>query len=85
VSRKLRVVPSTLAEAHDVLWRERPAQGADLREWVVFHRHSAEVYTETAKVDQRHYHEAVQCAGIEIRKARAIEDQLDPTLRGDDS
>ena len=77
--------PATLAEAHDVLWRRRPAQGADVRAWAAFHRHSAEVYTRTAKVDQRYHHEAIQCAGIEIRKARAIEDQLDPSLRGDDS
>jgi hypothetical protein len=53
-------VPATLAEAHDVLWRQQPARGADLREWVAFHRYSAAVYSETAKVDQRHHHEATQ-------------------------
>ena len=77
--------PATLAEAHDVLWRQRPARGADLREWVAFHRHSAAVYAETAKVDLRHQHEATQCAGIEIRKARTIEEQLSPDLAGGDS
>jgi hypothetical protein len=41
------------------------------------------VYAQTSKVDQRHRHEAIQCAGIEIRKARDIEHQLDP--EGDDA
>jgi hypothetical protein len=77
--------PSTLVEAHDVLWRRRPARDADPLEWVAFHRHSAEVYAQTAKVDLRHQHEASQCAGIEIRKARDIEHRLDPGLDGDDS
>lgn len=75
--------PATLAEAHDVLWRRRPKQDAHPLEWVAFHRHSAQVYSETAKVDVRHQHEATQYAGIEIRRAREIEDALNPA--GDDS
>jgi hypothetical protein len=36
-----------------------------------------------SKVDERHRYEALQCAGLEIRKARDIEHQLDP--EGDDA
>ena len=76
MSRDQRAVPSTLDEAHDVLWRQRPRRDADASEWIAFHRHSAEVYSRTAKVDLRHHHEATQCAGLEIRKARTLEDLL---------
>jgi hypothetical protein len=83
VSRNQQAAPSTLAEAHDVVWRLRPARDADAREWVAFHRRCAEVYSRTAKVDLRHKHEATQYAGIEIRRAREIEDELG--LAGDDT
>lgn len=63
-------VPATLYDAHEVLWRHRPARDADPLTWVEFHRHGATVYSEVAKVDLRHRHEATQCAGMEIRKAR---------------
>lgn len=76
-------MPSTLEEAHEVLLRARPQRDADPLEWVAFHRHSAEVYGATAKIDLRHQHEATQCAGIEIRRAREIEDRL--SLEGDDA
>lgn len=76
MTRDQRVVPSTLEEAHDVLWRQRPDRGADVSEWIAFHRHSAMVYVQTAKVDVRHQHEATQCAGLAIRRARLIEDSL---------
>lgn len=77
---KGQAVVASLAEAHEMLRSQRPEQGADLREWVAFHRHSAKVYVETAKIDRRHRHEAVHRAGLEIRKARGIEDSLDPAL-----
>jgi hypothetical protein len=77
-------VPATLADAHEVLWRQRPARDADPSEWVAFHRYSATVYSQTATVDTRHKHESLHCAGIEIRKARDIEHQLNPNLDGDD-
>jgi len=82
VKRGLSVVPSTLAEAHEVLWRQRPVGYADPEKWAAYHRHCAEVYAQTAKVDLRHQHEAIQCAGLEMRKARDIEHQLNPG--GDD-
>jgi len=66
-------VPVTLEEAHDLLWRQRPAQDASPGDWAAFHRHSASVYTQTSEVDQRHHYEALQCAGLEIRKAEDIE------------
>ncbi|MFL6126614.1 AMED_5909 family protein [Actinophytocola sp.] len=75
-------MPTTLAEAHEVLWRRRPARDAGLVELAAYHRHCAEVYAQTAKVDLRHQHEATQCAGLEMRKARDIEHQLNP--EGDD-
>jgi hypothetical protein len=75
--------PSTLAEAHDLLWRRRPKRDADPSEWVAFHRQSAEVYSETAKVDLQYRREATRWAGVEIRRAREIEDELNPD--GDDA
>lgn len=74
--------PSTLFEAHDVVWRMRPKNDADPLEWVAFHRSSADIYSRTAKIDTRHRYEATQYAGIEIRRARDIEHQLNP--EGDD-
>jgi hypothetical protein len=76
--------PSTLAEAHDVLWRQRPEHEADPLVWAEFHRHSASVYAQTSKVDERHRYEALQCAGMEIRKARDIEHRLNPDSSADD-
>jgi hypothetical protein len=69
--------PASLAEAHEVLCRLRPRTDADPRVWARFHRHSAEVYANTAKVDERHQHEATHWAGAELRRAREIEDRLD--------
>jgi hypothetical protein len=85
VSRDQLAVPSSLAEAHEVLRHRQPAKDADPRVWVEFHRQSAKVYGQTADVDKRHRHEALQCAGMEIRKARTIEHALDPELDGDES
>lgn len=70
--------PATLEEAHDVLWCQRPARDAAPLVWAEFHRYSAKVYEQTSKVDLRHRYEAVQCAGLEIRKARDIEHRLNP-------
>jgi hypothetical protein len=67
-----------LTEAHDVLWRQRSARDADPLVWAEFHRHGATVYAQAAEVDLRHRHQALQCAGLEIRKARDIEHQLNP-------
>jgi hypothetical protein len=78
--RTQRTVPSSLIEAHEVLRRQRPARDADPLKWVALHRHSAEIYAATAKLDLRHRHEATQFAGIEIRRAREIEHRLDPSL-----
>lgn len=78
MSRGQSVAPSTLAEAHEVLWRQRPSRDASPTEWAAFHRHSADVYLRTAQVDLRHRHEATQYAGIEIRRARDIEHVLNP-------
>lgn len=77
------VQPSSLFEAHEALWRRRPSRDADPAAWIAFHRHSAEVYAATAKVDLRHRHEATQCAAIEIRHARDIEHRIDPTIDSD--
>jgi hypothetical protein len=68
--------PSTLDEAHDVLWRQRPPRDAAPRVWAAFHRHSAKVYAQTAELDVRHRYEALQCAGIETHKAHGIEKSL---------
>lgn len=81
--REQQRAPSTLDEAHDALWRERPARDAAPLVWVAFHRRSAEVYSRVSKVDLRHQHEATQFAGMAIRRAREIEDRLNPD-GGDD-
>ncbi|GAB1515660.1 AMED_5909 family protein [Actinophytocola sp. KF-1] len=72
--------PRTLAEAHEVLWQQRPGRDADPLVWVAFHRSSAEVYARTAKFDGAHRQEAAQCAVMEIRRAREIEHRLDPSV-----
>jgi hypothetical protein len=79
-ARGQQAVPASLFEAHEVLWRQRPSRDADPVEWVAFHRRSAAVYAEIAKVDVRHRHEATQYAACEIRRAREIEHRLDPSL-----
>jgi hypothetical protein len=80
MGRNQQVVPASLFDAQEVLWRQRPGRDADPSDWVAFHRHSADVYAQTAKVDVRHQHEATQYAGIEIRRARDIEHRVDPSL-----
>lgn len=68
-------VPSTLAEAHEVLYQWRPRLDAGPRKWAEFHRLSADVYANVAKVDTRHRYEASQWVRAEIRRAREIEDR----------
>lgn len=82
-ARKQLDTPVTLADAHEVLWRQRPAKDADPLAWVEFHRNGAQVYSRVSEADPRHRYEALACAGLEIRKAREIEDRLDP--EGDES
>jgi len=79
-TRKQQGASATLAEAHEALWRQRPAQDAAPLEWVAFHRHSAEVYARAAKVDLQNQHEATQYAGMAIRRAREIEHRLNPQI-----
>jgi hypothetical protein len=78
MAQRQAAVPATLFEAHEVLWRQRPSRDAAPREWIAFHRRSAEVYAATAKVDVRHRHEATQYAAVEIRRAREIEHRINP-------
>jgi uncharacterized protein YecT (DUF1311 family) len=77
-----QVAPTTLAETHEVLRLRRPKVDADPRVWIDFHRHSAELYAQAAKVDTLHRHEASQWAVTETRRAREIEHRLNP--EGDD-
>lgn len=77
-AQQLHDTPGTLADAHDVLWRQRPPRDADPMVWIAFHRRSAIVYVRVAAVDTARRSEAQQCAGMEIRKAREIEHRLNP-------
>ena len=77
-----QVVPSSLFEAHEALWRRRPTHDAAPAEWAAFHRHSAEMYAAAAKVDAPHRGEASLYAVFAIRRAREIEHRLG--LDGDD-
>lgn len=81
---KQQYAPSTLADVHEVLWRQRPDHDSDLSEWVKFHRYSASVYSQTAQVYARYQNESQQCAGVEIRKARDLEHWLNPDLFADE-
>jgi hypothetical protein len=78
-----QVAPSSLFEAHEVLWRRRPSHDAAPQEWMAFHRHSAEVYAAAAKVDTANRSEASQYAAFAIRRAREIESRLDPAIDSD--
>jgi hypothetical protein len=69
-------MPATLAEAKELLQRQRPKSWAEPLVWVAFHRRSAEIYGQVARVDRAHRFEAQAYAGQEIRQAREIEDQL---------
>jgi hypothetical protein len=69
----------------NLLWHQRPAKEADPMEWVEFHRRGARLYAQAARNDPRHRHEASQCAGLEIRRARDIEHRINPDLDEDDS
>jgi hypothetical protein len=73
--------PRTLSEAHEALRQRRPAYDAGPVAWAAFHRHCAEVYTATAKVDTRHQHEARSWAATELRQARDLEDNPPPVWR----
>ena len=75
-----QTAPSSVFEAHEALWRQRPSHDAPPAEWAAFHRHSAEVYAAAAKVDAPNRQEASQYAVFAIRRAREIERRLDPTL-----
>lgn len=75
-----QVAPSSLFEAHEVLWRRRPSHDAAPAEWMAFHRHSAEVYATAAKVDEPNRAEASQYAAFAIRRAREIESRIDPSV-----
>lgn len=68
-------LPRTLGEAHDLLTRSRPRQGAEPAAWVSFHRRAAEVYASTAKADPRNRGEANRWVAWELRTARDIEDR----------
>jgi hypothetical protein len=76
VTKRKKRMPATLAEAKELLSRQQPKSYAEPLVWVAFHRRSAEVYGQVAKVDLAHQYEAQAYAGQEIRKAREIEDQL---------
>jgi hypothetical protein len=75
-----QMAPSSLFEAHEVLWRRRPSHDAAPAEWMAFHRHSAEVYAAAAKVDVSNRAEASQYAAFAIRRAREIEHRIDPAI-----
>jgi len=77
-----QMVPSSVFDAHEVLWRRRPSHDATPAEWAAFHRHSAEVYAAAATVDRPNRQEASQYAAFAIRRAREIEHRLGPD--GDD-
>jgi hypothetical protein len=74
VTTTRRAVPATLVQAHEVLRGQRPKLDAPRSAWAAFHRRSAKVYSEVAKVDTAHQYEALQYARIEMERAGEIED-----------
>lgn len=77
-----RAVPTRLMQAHEVLSRERPAEGSAPGVWLAYYRHSAQVYATVAEIDRGHHHEALYWSSREERKAREIEDRLREATRG---
>ncbi len=75
-----QVAPSSLFDAHEELWRRRPAHDAAPAEWAAFHRRSAEVYAAAARVDVANRGEASQYAVFAMRRAREIEYRLDSSV-----
>lgn len=63
-------------QAHELLSRERPAEGADAEVWLAYYRRSALVYARVAEVDRGHHHEALYWSSREERKAREIEGRV---------
>ena len=65
----------SLAEAHEVLPRLMPREGAVVAEVKRFHEKSAEVYRRVAEMDRGHHHEALYWADREAQKARELDGQ----------
>ncbi|MFD9703978.1 AMED_5909 family protein [Lentzea sp. NPDC059081] len=63
----------SLSEAHDLLPRLMPRNGADPAELRKFHEKSAAVYQRVAELDRGHHHEALYWADREARLAREVD------------
>jgi hypothetical protein len=64
--------PTTLKQAHEVLMRLRPREGASLEAWRGYHERSAALYAEIAEIDRFHHHEALYWAQRERETAQGI-------------
>lgn len=68
--------PQTLMQAHEELVRIRPCRKASLTVWLVYYRHSAELYEQIAKTDPTHDGEAMYWARREQAHAKGIEARI---------
>lgn len=68
-----RDVPASLAEALELVVRERPARDAGPREWIKFHHRNASMYAQMMKVDPKFKFEASVYSSGSMRIAREIE------------
>ncbi|MFS8103465.1 hypothetical protein LFM09_40700 [Lentzea alba] len=62
----------SLSEAHDLLPRMMPRDGAAPADLRRFHEKSAAVYQRVAEIDRGHHHEALYWADREARLAREL-------------
>lgn len=76
---------TTLMQAHELLTRMRPGQGASRETWLKYYRRSAALYAEIAEIDRSHHHEALYWANRERAKAKDLEADItknpDPPCR----
>jgi hypothetical protein len=63
-------------QAHEVLVRIRPVQGASLPVWLEYYQRSAALYVEIAEVDPGHDGEAMYWAQREGRRAEELAARL---------
>lgn len=74
--------PKVLSEAHELVLRKRPEQGASSKVWLNYLRDSAKLYAEVAETDRGHHHEALYWAGSVRARAEDMAAQLAENKRG---
>lgn len=66
----------TLTEANQLAVQLWPGKGAPLKQWVIYHRLRAILYTHAAQQDMDHSREARHLAAVEEEAAQQLEIQI---------